>query len=127
MFGPIVYIKAFSNRFVVREIKRRRSHSLDAVVPFSTDRQLVGDFSSAEDTLKIALRAVIGRKWLLRPVAVIQPIDMTEGGPSQTEKMILHTLAVNAGARRAIVWYGEKLSDQDVILKAQQGNSADAV
>jgi hypothetical protein len=52
---------------------------------------------------------------------LILPMEKTEGGLSQVEERVLQELALGAGARRALVWVGQELSDQELRQKCRRG------
>ena len=54
-------------------------------------------------------------------LTTFQPMEKTVGGLSQVEERVLHELALGAGARRAVVWVGQALSDREVSEKCRRG------
>lgn len=48
---------------------------------------------------------------------VIQPMEKTNGGLSEVEERILRELAISAGARKVVIWVGNKLTNRVVIHK----------
>jgi rod shape-determining protein MreB len=57
----------------------------------------------------------------ISPILLMHPMEKTEGGLSQVEERILQELALGAGARRAVIWVGQALTDQQVRDKCRRG------
>jgi len=115
-----VYIKVYENRFVLKLLEEgSKPITIAPASPFSTARLLVGQFSAAEQALKLALKAMFAGRWFApSPVVVIQPMEKIDGGLAEVEKRALHELALGAGARQAVVWVGHELSDTEVMRRA---------
>lgn len=92
-----------------------RSAGVRYVNPFSHPRVLVEDFLVAEKLLQHAFRVVSGPS-LLRPapIAVMHPTEELEGGLSAIESRVLRELAEGAGARKAYIWTGRELTDEEL-------------
>jgi hypothetical protein len=58
------------------------------------------------------------------PIVVMHPISMVDGGLSGVEYRILFEVAEGAGAKRAEVWDGAELSDDQVREKARPARAA---
>jgi hypothetical protein len=115
-----VYVRVLPNRFLLRHIESGRTASVDAMEPFTTRRLLVGEYAPAVDTLKRGLRELnYGIPYLSDPIAVMHPTSMVDGGLSGVEYRILFEIAEGAGAKRAEVWVGSELSDDQVRDKAR--------
>ena len=122
LFANIVTVRVFSNRFELRNIDTGKQVSVASEKPFTTPRLLVGQFTEAERALKRGMKQLQEGGWFSRsPVVLIQPMEKTEGGLSQVEERILQELALGAGARRAVIWVGEVLTDQQVRDKCRRG------
>ncbi len=120
MFSGTLYVKVHKNAITVRHVEKNEEATLAATRPFTTDRLLVGQFSAAQALLKEAMdRTYRARRLSPAPIVVIQPMAMSEGGLSEVEERVLHELATAAGARKAIVWVGSELSDEEVLAKAE--------
>jgi hypothetical protein len=118
MFNSTVYIKVSENKFWLRHIESGKSIDVVAVNAFSTTRLLVGDFTAAETVLKPAIKQIINWGLLTRmPEVLIQPLEKIEGGLSQVEERTFLELALLSGARKAKVYIGSELSDEEVKLK----------
>lgn len=77
---------------------------------------MVGQFTSAEETLRKGMKEVFRNRFLASgPIVVIRPMEMFEDGLSQVEERMLQELVAGAGGRKAIAWSGQELSDQDVL------------
>ena len=121
LFRNTVYIKIRANRFDLRHIEADQSISVVATEQFTTARLLIGQFSNAETLLRDALQQLLQPHWILiRPLVVLHPLAMTEGGLSQIEERALMELSASAGARKTRLWLGPELSDQKVLTKAKE-------
>ncbi len=85
--------------------------------PFSHPRTLLSDFTGAETLLQGIYRSLCGaRCHLLRPRAIIQPMEKLEGGLTTIERRALTELALGAGAWRALVYTGPALQEDPASL-----------
>lgn len=57
----------------------------------------------------------MGRRGLVRPVVVLYPMDMVEGGLSEVEERVLVELAKSLGARKVLLHLGPVLTDPQVL------------
>ena len=74
---------------------------------------LVGEFVPFESCLKKGLSLVVKKGiFSLQPTVIVHATEMNEGGLCEIEKRILQEAALGAGARKAIVYEGAQLSDQ---------------
>lgn len=78
---------------------------------------LIGDFSAAQECLKLALSEARGSGFALMTSVVIHPLEKIEGGLTQVEERLFHALAIGAGASKVFVWVGAPLSDTEVMSK----------
>ena len=115
-----LYVRVLPNRYVVRHLESGRSATVDAEQPFTTQRLIIGEYSPAVDALARGMKEVgYGIPFLSAPTTVIHPIALVEGGISGIEYRILMEVAEGAGAKRATVWVGPELSDEQVREKAR--------
>lgn len=115
-----VYVRVQPNRFLLRHIESGRVAAIDAHEPFTTRRILVGEYGPAVDALRRGFRELsLGIPYLSDPVVVMHPIAMVDGGLSGVEYRILFEVAEGAGAKRAAVWVGAELSDDQVRTQAR--------
>src|SRR4051812_21170099 len=118
LFANHAYIQVRRNEFRIRRLESGTDTTVQARTPFTTERMLIGDFASAAETLKTALKSCIkGRIFVVAPRVVIHPMEMTEGGLSQIEERVFREIAIGAGASRVVVWTGPELDDQQVRQK----------
>jgi hypothetical protein len=114
-----LYVRARPNQFHIRRIEDGKEVVVSSQEPFTTRRLLIGEFLSAEATLREGMaRLRPGPVFLSDPVVVIHPLEMTEGGISAVEHRVLMEVAHGAGAKRVTVWVGHELSDEEVKNKA---------
>lgn len=110
-----LYVRVLPNKFVVRHIESGREVAVDSQEAFTTRRLLIGEFIPAADTLRKAFREVLPLSgYLAAPRVVMHQTTLTEGGLSAVENRILLEVADYAGAKRAAVWIGHDLSDEQV-------------
>jgi rod shape-determining protein MreB len=118
LFANHAYVRVRRNQFRVRHLESGTDTTIQAQIPFTSLRMLVGDFTAADQALKAALRDVVkGRLIPVRPRVLIQPLELIEGGLSQIEERILRELAIGAGASKVVVWVGSELTDTEVRQK----------
>jgi rod shape-determining protein MreB len=116
-----IYIQVKANEFTVKHIESGRTCRRKAVHPFTTSRLLIGNFVEAESLLRECLREVVpplGR--LIRPRAVIHPLEMVEGGICGIEQRVLFEVVSGAGAEVPHIWVGSPLSNSAVKEKARE-------
>ena len=118
MFESTVYVRIAKNRLRIRHIQQSKEVAVSAMQPFTTQRMLVGNFSSAEKLLKEGMQQLGTGRWFApAPIMLVHPTEMVEGGLSEIEERALSELAMGAGARKARLWVGHELSDQEVLEK----------
>lgn len=82
---------------------------------FEHPRSVIGDFTVAEQTLKLALQALFReRKLAPSPVLVLHPVEKTDGGLTSVEHRALMELGEGAGGRKVHVWEGHVLTDAEL-------------
>lgn len=110
MMKSTYYVKVYKNKCVAKHIETQVV--TEAHGQFTGSRILIGNFDIAAKTLEQLTKA----RWFQpNPMVIIHPIDMSEGGLSQVEERALFELAMDAGARRAVVWQRHELSDNEVL------------
>lgn len=83
---------------------------------FSHTRSIIDDPQVAQKTLDYFVRHVHAQRPMrLRPLAVVHPLERVEGGLTQLEARTLQDLALRAGAKRACVWVGQELPDDEIL------------
>lgn len=117
MFTKSLYVQVRENQFQVRNIDDSRSIQRNANPGFSHQRMLVGNFTAAQECLKVALSEARGSGFVLSTSIVIHPLEKIEGGLTQVEERLFHELAIGAGASKVFIWVGAPLSDAEVISK----------
>lgn len=116
-FTNDIYIKVGENIFEAKNISSGGHwETLSPDSPFTTDRLLVGTFSSAEPALTKLVKQVLPKAMLTRRArVVIHPTTRIEGGLSEVEERILKELALGAGAVKVVVHVGRELTDSAVV------------
>lgn len=115
-----IYVKVGVNKFTIKLIESNIELKIELKIiakePFTTDRLLVGNFTNAEKLLEESIKNLYKPKWFRpTPPIIIQPLYMIDGGLSEVEERAIYELALDAGARRAIVWVGHELTNEEVI------------
>src|SRR2546421_721746 len=85
---------------------------------------LVGNFTIAESLLKRGMKQINASRFSPAPSVLIHTLERVDGGLNQVEQRLYRELALGAGARRAVVWSGDTLSDIEV--KAKRASSSRA-
>jgi len=113
-----LYVRVRKNQFRLRSLSSLAEETFDAQPPFTTTRLLIGHFQIAQQLLKQAVTKMSKGKILARsPQALIQPLEMIEGGLCEIEERVLMEVAMGAGASKVVVWVGDELSDAEVRQK----------
>jgi hypothetical protein len=112
-FKQIFYVQVRKNIFRIRNLALENEVFAPAAEPFTTERLLIGEFTVAEETLKIGLK-LAGRKSLAQIQILIHPLEMTEGGLSQVEDRIFLEMALGTGASKVVVFVGDELTNEEV-------------
>lgn len=89
------------------------SENLELMEPFKHPRSIIGDFDAAFELLKRAL-TVLHKRRFYSPVLVLHPLEKLEGGLTKVEQRALVETAEGTGARRACVWVGRQLTDEEL-------------
>ncbi len=123
LFVSTLYVRVSRNQLRVRHLETKREVAVSPRVPFSTRRLLVGNLTSAEESLQQAVDRVQKGRWYPSPPAVvIHPLEMVEDGLSEVEERVLRELAAGgAAARKVVIWIGHELSDAEVLRRAKAG------
>jgi len=117
-----LYVRVRKNQFRVRNLESTAETTFDAQPPFTTSRQLIGQFLVAENLLKRAVKEMSkGGIFAISPRVLIQPLEMVEGGLSEIEERVLKEVTMGAGASKVVVWVGRELSDAEAKEKLNGG------
>jgi hypothetical protein len=120
LLANTLYVQIRPNAFRLRQIEARKEYEVLAQTPFTTTRLLVGQFGEAQSLLRTAVQEIDKVGFLkIRPVMVMHPLEMVEGGLSEIEERVYHELAIGAGARSAFVYVGSPLTDADVMAVSE--------
>jgi len=98
-----VKVEIYKNRMVVSG--RGKAVTVDAKALFTTNRLLVGRFTPAVHCLREGLD-LIGAKSFLgfrKPLLLIIPCEMVDGGLSEIEERILREVGLSAGSGKVEV------------------------
>ena len=115
-----LYVKIRRDTFIIKDLQSKRIIERKAHEPFSSLRLLIGDYLVAESLLRDCFRELLKGIQIVKPVVLIHPLDMVDEGLAPVEERILHELAAGAGARRAVIWTGPELTDDQVLQKIKQ-------
>ena len=97
-----------------------------ADAPFTTHRLLIANIDHAQSCLRDCLNEVAGlASRLVKPDAIIHPLEMVEGGLSQVEQRVYGEVVYRAGAAPTPVWVGHELSDDEAIEWVHRAASND--
>ncbi|PSL13395.1 hypothetical protein CLV44_11230 [Marinobacterium halophilum] len=120
IFKNDLYVRVSKNKFEAQNATTQGEWlSAIAEEDFTTTRLLIGNFSSAEQTLKKLIKEIMPKGLIKKsPGIVIHPTMMVEGGLSQVEERIFIELCLGAGAHKAIIHLGNDLTCEEVIQKA---------
>lgn len=116
---PTIYVRVLNNELECKiagsgQILRRK-----AEIPFSNNRLLIAEFSSAEQLLRDMIDDLLNQKGKIFKKSlnvVIQPVFPQETALSSVEKRIFADLAEVVGGKQ--VWvtnHAKELSDQEIV------------
>jgi hypothetical protein len=111
--SKLLYIQVKENSFVLRSVIDKKSIVINANLPFSTNRLLIGEFSIAEEVLKSGIKEF--DESFMKPTVVIHPMENIDDKLSEVEKNVLKELAFSIGAKDVKIWLGEELSDKELL------------
>lgn len=124
LFDQTVYVQIKQNTFNLFHVQNNRQAQIQAPSPFATKRLAIGNFNSAELTLKKGLDQVYPKSlFRVSPVVIMHQLYLSEGGLCEVEERILRELAVVTGARQVYIWQGETLSKDQLLGKVYEGNA----
>lgn len=98
-----ILIQFFRNKVRVVNLDTGEEVNQQSEVPFSSERQVLNNFNSADKTIKTALKELGIKNSFLRPKIVIQQAEGALGGLSDIEKRMLRDLAEEAGANKVYI------------------------
>lgn len=118
-FALPIYIQIYKNSFKLTACDDSdRTITVHSDTPFTTQRLLVGHFRIAESTLCDAMNHMRGTGIFKKTAnAVVQPMEMVEGGICEIEDKVFRELALGAGAVKISIHVGSTLSKQQVLEK----------
>lgn len=88
------------------------------VNPFSHPRTIFSDFTVGEKLVKHGLRSMIGGLISASPaLAIIHPLEKTEGGLTGIERRALREMALGAGFRQCWVYTGPEIVVRGMTMK----------
>ena len=86
------------------------AEDIEHVNPFSHPRSLIADFTAGEKLIQHIFKVLFdGSLFNPSPLAVIHPMEKTEGGLTQVEQRAFMELGAGAGARDVAVYQGPEL------------------
>jgi hypothetical protein len=117
LFTNDLYIKISKNKFEAKNLSLAGDwESISPETPFTTERLLVGTFTTAEATLAQLVKRVLPKGLFTKsPRVVMHPVAMVEGGLSEVEERIFKELALGSGAFKVALHIGSELSDSEAI------------
>ena len=98
--SPKIYLQVYHNKIIVVDLNTGNRIVEQALYPFSSTRQTIGDYNYANDTVKAALKKLGVKKSWFATMVVIHQLEGIEGGLSHTEKIALRDIAETNGADR---------------------------
>ncbi|MEY8241013.1 MAG: hypothetical protein RPT25_11755 [Cycloclasticus sp.] len=114
-----IYVLIKRNELSGTSIEDGSKHTEKAI--FSTERLLVGNFSVAEDALRLVAKKITRQdSWWYKPPlkVVMHPLEMNEGGLSEVEYRAVRELGLSAflkdNVRSVVVWNGKDLSEEEI-------------
>lgn len=113
-----LYVRIARDCMHVRHVESGREVRVDARQPFTGARLLVAQFTIAQKLLKQAIGS-LSQGFGIAPVLVLHPLEMAEGGISESEERLLLDLGYGVGARHVAV-VTQALSDAQVMQFARQ-------
>jgi len=111
--SQIIYVQIRENSLKIRSVKEDKTIEIDAKIPFSTKRLLVGEFTIATELLSEGLKQLENN--FIAPTIVIHPLENIDEKLSEVEEKVFKELALNAGAKEVKLWLGEELSDKELL------------
>ncbi|KDC47325.1 hypothetical protein [Pseudoalteromonas fuliginea] len=117
LFTNDLYVKVGENIFEAKNISTNGDwESISSEFPFTTERLLVGTFSTAEPTLAKLIKRILPKAlFAKRPQILVHPTSRVEGGLSEVEDRIFRELALGAGAIKVALHVGSELTDGEVV------------
>lgn len=117
-FASNLYVKIYKNKIVVNNLANQLPAQMYTPdTPFTSTRLLVGNFASAAQCLRQAVKSSQSNLWLRGLRLLIQPMEMNEGGLCEVEEKIFRELGVSTGARKVVIWIGAELAKDKAIQK----------
>jgi rod shape-determining protein MreB len=117
VFSTYIYIKIHINKITVRNVNTKKEMTKSSPVAFSSERLLVGNFTAADELIKLLIKEIAPRGFISLPhIALVHPLEIIEGGLCQVEDRLFKELALGSGARKAKIYIGAELNDDAVLV-----------
>lgn len=117
IFKPqLIYLKLFKDEIELINMDTGRNVTRKSLLPFSSQRLIIANINVAEQLISQCLEDIGMNRRLRPPISVvIHPLENTEGGISQVERVILKDLVAHIGGRFAYVCdHPEPMSMEEV-------------
>ena len=77
--------------------------------PFKHQRSMVASYAHAEKLLEHAFKSIYSSIFLASPRVIMHQLEKNEGGLTDIEERVLSELALRAGARKVVVYQGDRI------------------
>lgn len=120
--SPTIYIKLTRNSVTITHLETGDTAQRSAITPFSSERNIVGSFRYAQETIQaVLLDLQLTKKWFKPSFTVlIQQLEGTEGGLSDIEVRALRDLGEQAGGLKVFVMGDDKALTNDAAMQYVQ-------
>lgn len=121
----LLYFKIWKNEVEIIDVEKGIKLKEKSNTPFSSLRLLIADFEIAEEFFKKVLKKLKKNNKIMRNYSILcHPMELTEGGLSETEKRIFLESCGRLNGRLVKIWEGDELTNRQVIekLKSRKNN-----
>ena len=114
----LLYVKLWKDEIEIIDVEKGKRIREKSSISFSNSRLLIANFEVAEEFFKkVFLKLKKDYKIKRYNSILVHPMELVEGGISETEKRIFLESFERVGGKLVLIWNGQELSNTEVLKK----------
>ncbi len=114
----LLYVKLWKDEIEIIDVEKGKRIREKSSISFSNSRLLIANFEVAEEFFKkVFLKLKKDYKIKRYNSILVHPMELVEGGISETEKRIFLESFERVGGKLVLIWTGQELSNTEVLKK----------